>query len=349
MDSRIYILTHKRLTGQLSAAENTELEHLNLIPELKTVSEEISYLWNVSNNYFPTKDWNKDGAKQAFYDRIRSAEPTVTPPITNTQKTKTQIAKDSSPTGLDWRYIAGIAAALVAALIIWGVSSLSSKTYQEIKAGDEKHYAEILDDTKVWLVEGASIKILEESDNARKIALSGEAFFDVLHNPSKPFTIDLGNDTYAEVLGTSFKARSTHNNQNGHILVREGRVKLFSTRDESYTIFLDAGEEGEINFDDEVAQKSKSIGSTGLNASGKMMVFKDADLQDVLETLGMRYGVSFDFTEPERLNCPYTATIPAHDSMEEILDAMQGAYPVISFYEMDRSVIRVDGACNIEE
>jgi len=69
MDSRIYILTHKRLTGQLSSTENTELARLSLIPENKSLSDEIAYLWNVSNNYFPTKDWKKDAAKALLLTR----------------------------------------------------------------------------------------------------------------------------------------------------------------------------------------------------------------------------------------------------------------------------------------
>lgn len=345
MDSRIYILTHKRLTGQLSAAENTELERLNLIPENKTVSEEISYLWNVSNNYFPTRDWNKDDAKNAFYKRIRSAEPTVVLPVTNNQSTHSTPFSDTSSKGFDWRYIAGIAAALVLALIVWGVSSQGTEEYPEIKSVDEIHYAEILDDTKVWLDEGSSIQILEESADARKVALTGEAFFDVLHNPAKPFTIDLGNDTYAEVLGTSFKARSTHNDQNGRIIVREGRVKLYNTKDPSYSMILEAGEEGEMNLDNEVAQKSQSFGSSSLHASGKMMIFKDAQLQDVLETLGMRFGVSFAYTAVDNITCPYTATIPSYDSIEEILDVIERVYPTISFVQLDRSIIQVEGVC----
>ncbi len=74
MDSRIYILTHKRLTGQLSSVENEELLQLSLLPENKALSEEIAYLWNLSKNYFPVKDWQKDAAKEAFMQRIRAAE-----------------------------------------------------------------------------------------------------------------------------------------------------------------------------------------------------------------------------------------------------------------------------------
>ena len=343
MDSRIYILTHKRLTGQLSAVENTELERLNLIPENKTVSEEISYLWNVSNSYFPTKDWNKDDAKESFYNRIRSAEPKVILPASTTSSNHSPVVTDTISKGFDMRYVlAGIVTALALALIIWSMSSKTSQDYQEIEAIDEVHYAEIMDDTKVWLDAGASIKIIETSDDARKVALTGEAFFDVMHDPSKPFTIDLGNDTYAEVLGTSFKARSTHNDQNGRIVVRSGSVKLYNSED---AVTLGEGEEGEIDFASATAQKSRSIGSSGLYANGKMMIFKDAQLQDVLKTLGMRFGVSFDYTAVENLTCPYTATIPSHDSIEEILDVLEGVYPDISFVQLDRSIIQVNGVC----
>lgn len=337
MDSRIYILTHKRLTGQLSAAESTELERLNLIPENKSIGEEISYLWNVSNNYFPTKDWNKDGAKKAFYDRIRSAEPVIIEP------TPVFSPEASTSNILDWRYIVGVAA--LVALIIWGVTQLTSKDEVVITAQEEVHYAQILEDTKVWLDKGASIKILEESSSARKIALEGEAFFDVLHNPQKPFTIDLGNSIYAEVLGTSFKASSTHSSQSGKISVRDGRVKLYSSEDAGNTLILEAGEEGFIDVTSKISKRSSSEGSEILMNGLKEIKFVDTILEDAFEELGLRFGVSFENANAEELTCPYTTRLPAGITLEATLDVLEFTYPGLTFSFEDRSVIKIEGSC----
>jgi len=337
MDSRIYILTHKRLTGQLSSTENTELARLSLIPENKSLSDEIAYLWNVSNNYFPTKDWKKDAAKDAFYKKIKTPTDIPAPTIPTSTTVNQTMA-------FNWKYVVGgIAALLFLALTI---SKLAFADKPTITAQDSIEYAQLSDETKVWLDQGAVLRIVEESASSRKVALEGEAFFDVSHDPDRPFIIDLGNDIYAQVLGTSFKAKSTHDGDNGKISVRDGRVRLYSSEHEGYDLTLYAGEEGELNPELEIENKTLNTDIKGLKSGQEEIVIIDQPLSDVFDKLGLHFGIELIADDDARLGgCPYTSTLPKGSSLDDYFDSITDVYPDIIISRLDRSVIEVEGVC----
>ncbi len=340
MDSRIYILTHKRLTGQLSSIENSELARLSLIPENKTLSEEIAYLWNISNNYFPTKDWNKDAAKDAFYEKIRAPKATPIPTVEPTPVVTQAVTQTSS---INWKYIVGAAAGLL--FLSWAIYQFVFGNKPQITAKEKIEYANLADDTKVWLDQGATLTVIEESKSSRKVALEGEAFFDVSHDPERPFIIDLGNDIYARVLGTSFKAKSSHEGDGGKISVRDGSVRLYSSKREGFDITLRAGEEGALNPQEDIATKSYSSNVNGLMSGKQEIVFKDEPIEDLFDKLGLHYGVQFVLDEDAQLECPFNRYMHGGTSLDEMLDAVAAVYPNITWTNSDRSTIVVEGNC----
>ncbi len=330
MDSRIYILTHKQLTGQLSIAERDEFRQLSVNPEHKAVSEEIAYLWNVSNNYFPTKDWKKDDAKDAFLKKIRQpVKTTPTRPVATINR-------------FNWQRVIGAAAVVL--LLVWAAVAYFNRNIT-IKAVDKIEYAEILDNSSIWLDQGASLTIIKKSDSERKVALQGEAFFDVTHDPSRVFTIDLGNHVFAEVLGTSFKARSTHSGLNGKISVREGSVRLFSDRNSEYDLTLTAGQEGELNPEKDVIKKSNTSTIRPFMSQTSQLSFDDTPLDEVLDKLGLHYGVLFDYDRNSLRKCRFSAGVPSDASLEQTLMSIKGVHEGLIITPKDRSTYRVDGSC----
>lgn len=84
------------------------------------------------------------------------------------------------------------------------------------------------DGSKVWLSTGSTIEYTENFPNNRQVNLSGEAFFEVFHNPKSPFKITTGTVT-TEVLGTSFNLKS-YDHSNVELAVYSGRVRFSDQR-----------------------------------------------------------------------------------------------------------------------
>ncbi|GAB3662684.1 DUF4974 domain-containing protein [Echinicola sediminis] len=89
-----------------------------------------------------------------------------------------------------------------------------------------KYKVELQDGTKVWLNSASSLSFPTEFEpNKREVSLSGEAYFEVAHNPKSPFTVD-ANGTQVRVLGTHFNIKAYKNEEITKTTLLEGKVEV---------------------------------------------------------------------------------------------------------------------------
>jgi ferric-dicitrate binding protein FerR (iron transport regulator) len=114
------------------------------------------------------------------------------------------------------------------------------------------------DGTKVWLNAGSSLTYDSAyGKNIREVALSGEAFFDVVKNKEKPFIIHT-HKINIKVLGTEFNVRSYPSDKTTEASLIRGSI--------------------EVTFKDKPSKK------VILKPNEKIVVDNNRDLQDILET-----------------------------------------------------------------
>lgn len=83
------------------------------------------------------------------------------------------------------------------------------------------------DGTKIWLNAGSSLKYPTIfASNERKVELVGEAYFEVFHNPEKPFIVSTANQLEVKVLGTHFNLSAYANDQVYKTTLFEGKVEV---------------------------------------------------------------------------------------------------------------------------
>ena len=87
---------------------------------------------------------------------------------------------------------------------------------------------ELTDGTRVWLNAGSSLSYpVNFTGNERKVTITGEAYFEVAHNPNKPFIVSKGNTT-VQVLGTHFNINAYDDESSLWVTLLEGSVKVGS-------------------------------------------------------------------------------------------------------------------------
>lgn len=89
-------------------------------------------------------------------------------------------------------------------------SARDSDSYNEIVTSNGKQWKMVLPDgTKVWLNAGSTLRfpVSYNQTDERIVELSGEAYFDVVHNPQKPFIVKAGNEEIKDI-GTVFNVSS---------------------------------------------------------------------------------------------------------------------------------------------
>ena len=122
---------------------------------------------------------------------------------------------------------AGLVLAVTAGLVTYG--SFGEKAGQEIdvaryltKIGERKSVS--LDDGSTITLNTGTSMLVELGEGQRRVILErGEAYFDVVRDPQRPFTIDLGSRAIT-VLGTEFNVRRSP--EHFTVAVMEGAVSL---------------------------------------------------------------------------------------------------------------------------
>ncbi len=85
---------------------------------------------------------------------------------------------------------------------------------------------ELADGTNVWLNSSSSIRFPTDfSDTIREVEITGEAYFEVAHDPEQPFRVKV-KDTYINVLGTHFDVMAYDNEESINTTLLEGSLKV---------------------------------------------------------------------------------------------------------------------------
>ncbi|MEZ2443451.1 FecR family protein [Chitinophaga sp. RCC_12] len=105
------------------------------------------------------------------------------------------------------------------------------------------------DGTQVWLNAASSIRYPTLfSGQERKVAVTGEAYFEVAKNAAMPFRVSVNNKAEIEVLGTHFNVNAYENEQTIATTLLEGsvRVAAFSNGRQPGNVVLRPGQQAQI-------------------------------------------------------------------------------------------------------
>lgn len=169
----------------------------------------------------------------------------------------------------------------------------------------------LADGTKVWLNALSQLKFPVQFSNAvRKVQLTGEAYFEVAKDKSKPFIVEI-NDNTIEVLGTHFNVKSYQSNWNTTLI--EGSVKVKNKQ--GYKILV-PGQEANI-IAGEIEVKKGDL-KKALAWKNHEFYFKNESMREILHEVARWYGLKINddrFKDTRR----FSGTINRDLKLSEVL------------------------------
>ena len=154
---------------------------------------------------------------------------------------------------------------------------------------DARRELRLADGSRIVLNRGASLTVRPDFGKGRRdVELDGEAWFDVTRDPSRPFRIHCGKETYV-VRGTTFNILSWASDGYSVVTLHSGSLEAHVREDR---ILLKPGDELTVDHaSEEVARRHVDVsGSTRWMESGTL-VFHDVSLRQVALRISHRYGV----------------------------------------------------------
>ncbi len=166
---------------------------------------------------------------------------------------------------------------------------------------------------KLPLPEGTSIVLNKNSKlsypkefkgSTRTVKLSGEAFFDVVHNPDQPFIVDYG-EVSVKVLGTSFNVSELKSSFAVETQVIRGKVMMY---DKNNSIIIEAGWTGIYDRVSKKLSRRKTESENNVGYATHTFTFEDTSLKQVTDNLSNSFGVSFVFENEKLKDCRLTSS-----------------------------------------
>lgn len=192
------------------------------------------------------------------------------------------------------------------------------------------------DGTKVILNAESSIRYASTYlDSSRYVFLQGEAYFDVVHDTLRPFTVYAGNIS-TTALGTSFNIRHYQNEKDIQVSLLTGKVRV-GHEEKNEKILLEEGEGISFNQQSGFSNKYKFNPMAASGWKDGIIYFKDATNGEIIEKLERWYGVKITL-ERNLNNNLYTGEFE-NMSLEEVL---QGLSYVKNFtFEINYGEVRI--------
>lgn len=150
------------------------------------------------------------------------------------------------------------------------------------------------DGSKVILNSGSTIKYVKNFEPDKRILyLNGEAFFEVMKDSLRPFSVITG-DVMTTALGTSFNI-SAYNNEEQNISLLTGKVAVDVTMKSSKSVLLEKGEGLKVNLESEEVFKGPFNVDQEIGWTQKKIIFEKVKLTEAIRVIENWYGVKFIF------------------------------------------------------
>lgn len=179
------------------------------------------------------------------------------------------------------------------------------------------------DGTQGWLNSGSSLEYSLPFNSNRKIALAGEAWFDVVHDIEHPFEIST-RDSKVKVLGTRFNLNAYPDENHLEVVLEEGKVE-FTTPGLASEVVMKPNERlvlngGAININKTDAYKYAAW------REGKL-VFRGDTMDEVARRISRWYNVQVEVVD-EDLKKYSIRGIFQDDSLEEVIRYISMTSPI---------------------
>jgi transmembrane sensor len=182
----------------------------------------------------------------------------------------------------------------------------------------EKLTVRLQDGSMVKLNSGSWISYPEQFNvEERAIELNGEAYFEVADDPLRAFVVKAG-DIYTKALGTSFSISNYPGDDSIFVSLTSGKVLVGKTI--SQAVHLEPGQMASYISQKDILVKHSFLDRQSISWIDDIIIFKNADWQEIEKKLSRWYGVEIINEKPDVL-WDYSGEFKGY-SLENILKSM---------------------------
>ena len=217
-------------------------------------------------------------------------------------------------------------AAAAVAVILVSVGITLALTWQDgtqyyANNGETAALVGLPNGTQVWLNPGTELSF-DRSFNTdeRNVSLSGEAYFDVYHNPGCPFIVTT-ESFRIKVLGTVFNVRNFPGDRNPDVSLAQGSVAM-QNLDGVNLVRLRPGQQAVFDTEEESLEINDIYVGDMLMRHYGAVSLKAATIREIVSEISEMYGVKI-VTDGEDKGATYNFSFQKDSNVGDILDMLE--------------------------
>lgn len=193
--------------------------------------------------------------------------------------------------------------------------------HSRTNSGNEHRVIRLSDGSTIIVYAGSKLDYPSSFNGleAREVYLKGQAYFDIKHNPDKPFIVHTG-DLYTTVLGTAFNIKAFPGDVDIIVTVSRGKVKV-SDHNKTLGIIL-PDEQIIFNKTENSVVKEKVNSVSYLAWKEEDLLFDDVTVAEAVELLEERFDVTISFSHETTKTKRFTTTFLKGESLERVLKSI---------------------------
>lgn len=322
-----YFLIARELAGVATDEERARLQAwIAADPEHLRSWSVLRQAWTLSAEGADAARFDADADWPAVLARIERLRDAAARPAGNA-------ATRGSYGGPAWTRRAAVRAAVVAGLLLapwlaWRLAHRAPPAPAMAELSTPRggtREAVLPDGSRVRLGAESTIRYAARFGATRAVELHGMAYFDVVHDPARPFLVHVRDGITARDVGTRFVVSAYPESPRVEVAVAEGRVALASARASGTEVAIGAGEVGEVGRDGVPAVARDESPDSHFSWMRGVLVLHDRPLTEALVALGRWYDVQLKVEDPRLAARRISTTagdVPLADALEKITLAL---------------------------
>ena len=280
-------------------------------PENRRYFIAMQYLWN-NAGAIDKAEYDSEEAFQYFTDRTGMKEPASRSRVINIY------------TILRYAAIIVMAFALgrLSYYFVNNVNQNDSKQFTIRVPNGSKTRIELPDKSVVWLNSGSTLKYSKNfGQKNRNVELTGEGYFQIVHNAAKPFRVHTNDATITD-LGTEFDVSAYSDDENSNVTLLKGSVQMTTVYQPKQVLKLKPNQSAVIDKEQKNVVVKDVVASDAAAWTKGEIIFKRELFGNIVRRLERDYNVKIRVKDPALNNLRFYGDFQHSQSIEEILNIM---------------------------
>ena len=317
-----------KLSGEISTADNEQLEMWLKTEEHRILFQSISSVWDSVQEEAARIQPNEERCWEIIAKKIGYEEKTTEQPERSTYTVLRRMKR--------WTLVAACGALLIVLSLFIHLLAGGTDILPTYMAMDGKTKIVLMDSTVVWLRENSTLACVTDfKGRERRVQLAGEAFFEVKSDQRHPFIVET-KGLEVKVHGTKFNVVAEKEANCITVSLEEGSVELREDTSEKGT-FLTPGEMADYNRTTGTITVTEGGDNMNSWVSGTLDI-RNASLTEIAEILSHHFDMNIQVEKS--IGERYRYTFQSHDeSLKDLLDILTSINPIKYKYEDEHTVL----------